>query len=319
MTSARAGLFDAVVILGFGGPTNPEEIRPFLDRVLRGRPIPKARYDAVLENYMLIGGSSPYNAHTQHQADALAGNLRERGFDMPVEIAYRNVPPFVDDVAKELTQRGARDVFAVVLAPHQSAASWEKYVAGFEDALRNSGSAAPAVEYIGPYFDHPLFVRAHAERLAEALAELGRSSFDSVEVVFTAHSIPVQTPGADVYTSQFRRSAELIAAEAGAPAWSIAYQSRSGMPTDPWLEPDVRDVLRAMPERGVKETIVAPIGFLCDHVEVLYDLDRDARSVAEVAGVRMQRAQSLNDHPLFARMLADFTVEAVERRRTRSE
>ncbi len=287
-----------VVLLGFGGPTRPEEIRPFLDRVLQGRRIPPERYETVVSHYMHMGGKSPFNELTQRQAEALAQELRARQFDASVRTAYINAAPFASDVAAELRNDGAQRPIAIILAAHQSPASWEKYLDRIPDAA-----------YVPPYFEHPLFVAANAERVRDALQRLGKDSFGGVELIFTAHSIPQAMAGASPYVAQLRRSAELIAQRAGAASWRVAYQSRSGSPAEPWLEPDIRDVLRALPDEGVREAIVAPVGFLCDHVEVLYDLDVDAAAAAKDAGVRMERAAALNDHPLFIRMLADLVQQ----------
>lgn len=285
-------MIDQVVLLGFGGPSGPEEIRPFLDRVLQGKPIPAERYEEVVGHYEHIGGKSPFNELTQRQADALERLIRERGIDVPVRVAYKNAAPFIDDVAAEAQVSGKRSC-AIVLAAHQSEASWNKYVGTLPNAI-----------YAQPYFEHPLFVRANAERVRDAFETLGKTPFDGVALIFTAHSIPQAMADRGPYVMQLERSASLIARELGAPAYSIAYQSRSGSPSQAWLEPDVRDVLRELPSRGVRNAVVAPIGFLCDHVEVLYDLDVDAANVARESGVRMARAAALNDHPLFIEMLA---------------
>ena len=287
-----------VVLLGFGGPTRPEEIRPFLDRVLQGRRIPAERYETVVEHYMHIGGKSPFNDLTQRQADALARELQRRGIDASVRTAYVNAAPFVSDVVKQLEAQGVNDPVVVILAAHQSPASWDKYL-----------GLIPGAHYVPPYYEHPLFVQANAERVRDALQRLDKTAFEGVELIFTAHSIPQAMADASPYVEQLRRSAQLIAAEAGAYSWRIAYQSRSGSPMDKWLEPDIRDVLRDLPAEGIAEAIVAPIGFLCDHVEVLYDLDVDAANAARESGVRMERAAALNDHPLFVRMMADLVEQ----------
>ncbi len=284
---------DAVVLLGFGGPTRPQEIRPFLDRVLQGRRIPQERYEQVAGHYEHMGGKSPFNELTQRQADALQRELQTRGLDIPVRAAYRHAAPFIEDVAREIAQNGTHPI-AVILAAHQSEASWEKYY-----------GCIPNATYVDPYYEHPLFVQANAERLRDALDAMGEATFEDVTVIFTAHSIPQDMADRGPYVAQLERSARLIANEAGAPHWTIAYQSRSGSPMDKWLEPDVQDVLRALPQSNVRDAIVAPIGFLCDHVEVLYDLDVDAANAAKESSVRMARAAALNDHPLFIRMLAD--------------
>jgi ferrochelatase len=302
--------YDAIVLLGFGGPAEPGEIRPFLDRVLEGRPIPRERYELVVSHYEHIGGASPYNELTQRQANALEALLAERGYAVPVLVAYLNAPKFVNDVAAQLARDGARHVLGIALAPHQSPVSSDKYERAFEVALRALGSGAPSVDFTPHFYARPLFIRAHAERLHDALRRLGRSNFASVPVIFTAHSIPTPVAQASPYVTQFTATAELAAQEAGVAHWSVAYQSRSGSPRDPWLEPDIRDALRAAASRGVRETIVAPIGFLCDHVEVLYDLDVDAQQTAAECGIRMERATALNDHPLFIEVLADLVTDA---------
>jgi ferrochelatase len=288
---------DVVVLLGFGGPENRAEIRPFLDRVLRGRPISPERYELVVSHYERLGGRSPFNELTRRQAEALHQELLRRGRDVPVRTAYLNAAPFVEDVAREIVERGDRAV-AIILAAFQSDASWQKYA-----------GTIPGAAYVPPYFDRPLFMRANAERLHEALRSLQRDDFRGVELIFTAHSIPQALADRSPYAQQFHQAAELIAAQAGAPSFRIAYQSRSGSPREPWLEPDVRDAIAALPQEDIREAIVAPIGFLCDHVEILYDLDVDARAAAAQHGVRMARAAALNDHPLFIAMLADL-VEA---------
>lgn len=287
----------AVVLLGFGGPTRPEEIRPFLDRVLQGRRVPPERVELVVSHYMHIGGRSPFNELTQRQADALASELQRRGVDASVRTAYVNAAPFVGDVAAELERDGGRPS-VVILAAHQSPASWNKYL-----------GLIPNANYVPPYYEHPLFVQANAQRLREALNRFGKDAFDGVHAVFTAHSIPQAMADASPYVQQLERSAQLVAAEAGVANWRIAYQSRSGSPADKWLEPDIRDVLHALGDEGVREAIVAPIGFLCDHVEVLYDLDVDAAQAARDAGVHMERAPALNDHPQFIEMLADLVEQ----------
>jgi ferrochelatase len=247
---------------------------------------------------MHMGGKSPFNELTQRQAQRLECELRSRGMDVSVRTAYLNAAPFAADVAAQLTSAGAEQPIAIILAAHQSAASWDKYA-----------GLIPNAAYVPPYYDHPLFVQANADRVREALRALGRDSFAGVGLIFTAHSIPQAMADASPYTAQLHRSAELVAHAAGAASFRIAYQSRSGSPAERWLEPDVRDVLRELPRESIHETVVAPIGFLCDHVEVLYDLDVDAAAVAREAGVRMSRAAALNDHPSFIRMLADLTQQ----------
>jgi ferrochelatase len=301
--------FDAVVLLGFGGPRTPDEVRPFLDRILAGRPVPPARYEAVVENYHAIGGASPYNEHTERQAEALAEALRARGIATPVTIAYRNAAPFTDDIVHVLTTFGARRVLAIPLAVFSGEESNERYMREFDRALA-AVEGAPQVTYLEPFFADPAFVRAQAEAIREALTRLGRESFEGVRVIFTAHSIPTATPGS--YASDFERAAQLVAEALALPDWSIAYQSRSGGPQTPWLGPDVRDVVRDLPSAGIDTVVLVAIGFLCDHVEVLYDLDIDAATVGCDAGVRIERASTPNDRPAFIAMLAENVAKAMQ-------
>ena len=290
--------FDRVVLLGFGGPESAQEIRPFLDRVLEGRNVPRARYEAVVSNYELIGGKSPFNELTRRQAHALQTELHARGHDIPVEVAYLYAAPFARDLAARLDANELRRTVAVILSAFQSAASWERY------QLLNGARYTP------PLAKNEGYAHAYVQCLAEALAKLDAADFSGVAVIFTAHSIPQSMTDASLYASQFMETAERIAHLAGAPDWTAAYQSRSGQPADPWLEPDVREVLKQLPGRGIGKAIVAPIGFLCDHVEVLYDLDLEAAAIARAGGAALQRAATVGAHPLFIRMIAELLRSA---------
>ncbi len=313
--AVNARAYDAILLLGFGGPERPSAVRPFLDRVLAGRTIPAARYELVVTHYEQMGGAAPYNELPRLQAVAFERELRSRGDDTPVALAYRCVDPDIESALAEFARRGAERILGIILAPHQGAASWGRYVANVESARALVGPSAPVVEYLDPYFEHPLFVRAHVERTIDALSQLERPSLDETELVFTAHSIPTQATDAQLYVDQVTRTAKAVADELGARHWRIAYQSRSGAPNEPWLEPDIRDVIRDCATRGVRDVVVNPIGFLCDHVEVLYDLDIDAKAVADSLHVRMQRAGALNDHPAFIGALAELTLEKTQRAR----
>jgi ferrochelatase len=191
----------------------------------------------------------------------------------------------------------------IILAPHRTEASWDRYISAVYAARATLGVGAPSIVWADQWFDHPLFIDAMASRTRDALATL--DSRDDVPVVFTAHSIPREMADASPYVRQLEISCRLVAAAVGAAEYTLAYQSRSGNPRDPWLEPDVNDVLRTLGSRGARQVVVVPIGFVCDHVEVLYDLDVEARATAEAVGVQLQRAGTANDHPAFIRMLAE--------------
>jgi ferrochelatase len=290
------------MLVGFGGPECAGQIRPFLDNVLRGRPIARERYEEVVRHYEAIGGRSPYNELTMRQAGALRAELRRIGIDAPVAVGMRNWTPYIEDALRELAARGARRALGFVLAAHRCEASWERYLAAVDDARRSLGAAAPECEYPEPWHAHPLFIRAVTERTRDGLGRLDGVERARAHFIFTAHSIPVAMAAASGYADQITDSARAVARELGVGGWTLAFQSRSGSPREPWLEPDVGDALRKV---GGRTAVVVPIGFLCDHVEVLYDLDVEAARIARDARVTMVRAPTVGDHPAFIQMLAE--------------
>ena len=294
--------YDAVLMVGFGGPTRPDEIRPFLENVTRGRSIPPARVEEVVHHYMEMGGRSPYNELAARQAEALRATLEREGAAIPVYTGMRNWAPYVKDVMREIAASGARRIFCFPLAPHRSEASWDRYLETVKEASAPLGSGAPVADFPEPWHLHPLFIGAVCARLEDALATLPAAESTGAQVIFTAHSIPLSMDTASGYGAQIADSCRQVARRLGLERWTIAYQSRSGNPRDPWLEPDVGQVLR---ELGGRSAVVMPIGFICDHVEVLYDLDVEAASVARAIGVNMRRAATVGDHPLFIRMIAE--------------
>jgi protoporphyrin/coproporphyrin ferrochelatase len=298
---SRSGI-DAVLLIGFGGPTRREEIRPFLDNVLRGRPVPRERYEEVVRHYEAMGGRSPYNEHTMRQADALRMRLSRDRIEIPVVVGMRNWQPYLSDAMRELARRREHRVLGFILAAHRSEASWERYQGAVEEARANQGADAPAVEYPAAWHTDARFIQALASRTADAVARLDSQDRASAKLIFTAHSIPVAMSAASGYADQVAESARLVAAKLGRDSWSIAFQSRSGSPREAWLEPDISEALRQ--HSAGSAAAVVPIGFLCDHIEVLYDLDIAAAAVAREAGVKMVRAGTVGDHPAFIEMMA---------------
>ncbi len=294
--------YDAVLIVGFGGPTRPDEIRPFLQNVTRGRAIPPARLEEVAHHYEAIGGRSPYNELTMRQADALRALLAWEGPALPVYVGMRNWAPYVKDVMREIAAAGVRRIFCFPMAPHRSEASWERYRQTVGEALAALGAGAPAVGYPEPWHTHPLFIGATASRMSDTFESIAPTERARAQVVFTAHSIPVEMDAQSGYSTQIAESCRLVADRLGVERWMVAYQSRSGNPRDPWLEPDIGQVLRGL---AGQTAVVMPIGFICDHVEVLYDLDIEAASVARASNVTMRRSATVGGHPLFIRMIAE--------------
>ena len=290
---------DSVLLIGFGGPTSPAEIRPFLANVTRGRPIPPERLEEVVRHYELIGGS-PFNRLTFRQAEALAEELRRSGPALPVYVGMRNWHPLLRETLADMAIRRHHRSVGLILSAQQTEAGWERYLHDVAEARRAVGEGAPEVAFAPPWPAHPLYIAAVAERLRAALARL-----PGAHVVCTAHSVPASMAAGSPYTRQLETAARLVCEGVNQPEWSLAYQSRSGDPRDPWLEPDVNDHLRDLAARGVREVVVVPIGFVCDHVEVLFDLGIQAAATAKQCGISLVRAETVNDHPLFIRMLAD--------------
>jgi ferrochelatase len=306
----------AVFFIGFGGPEKREDILPFLEIVTRGRGIPKERLAEVAHHYEVIGGVSPINAITRRQVQSLEKELGTRGPGLRVYLGQRNWHPFLDATLRQMADDGITRAIGFPAAAHRCEASWERYLNAVEEARKKIGPTAPVMDYVGPWFDHPLFIEAIAERIVGADPRV-RPPFRAgagacpYPWIFTAHSIPTPMAAASRYVQELERTAELVAQRFGQTNWTLAYSSRSGRPQDPWLEPDVSDAIRAEAKRGVRDVLLIPIGFIADHVEVLYDLDVEAKEAADKAGVRLHRAQTVGDHPLFVRMMAD----VIEKRR----
>jgi len=295
--------FDAVLLVAFGGPTASDEIRPFLERVAQGRRIPPERLLEVARHYeRMPGGRSPLNELTFAQARALEAELAAGGPALPVFVGMRNWRPFLHDTLAAMADKGLTRAVGVILSAFRTEASWERYQQDVADA-RARVAAAPAVA--GAWLAHPQFVDAVADRARAAFAGVPAAERARTPLVFTAHSVPVAMAGASPYVADFTTASRAVAERLGHARWSLAYQSRSGSPGEPWLGPDVGEELARLADAGERHAVVMPIGFLCDHVEVLYDLDVEARELAAARGLTMHRAAAVNAHPAFIAMLAD--------------
>ena len=287
--------YEAVVIVSFGGPEGPADVIPFLENVLRGRPVPRARLEQVAGHYHQFGGVSPINAQNRALVAALRAELDAQGPHLPVYWGNRNWAPYLTDTLSQMTADGVRRALALVTSAYSSYSGCRQYLDEIDAARAALGGRAPVVDKIRAYFDDPGFVQANAERLEVALAEAGPGA----EVLFSAHSIPEAMAERCPYRAQLEATAGLVAARAG---WGgsprVVYQSRSGPPGQPWLGPDVADAVRALPA-GTPAVVVAPIGFVSDHMEVVYDLDVELAAVASEVGIRLVRAGTAGTHPAF--------------------
>jgi ferrochelatase len=303
--------YQAVLLIAFGGPTSREEIRPFLARVLKGIPVPAERVEEVVQHYEAVGGRSPLNEITFRQAQALQKTLTDNGFPLRVYLGMRNSKPFFVDTLKQMGHEGVQKALGFILSAQQNEAGWQRYQRDVAEARAEAGDFAPAIDYCEGWHAHPLFIRTWAEQIRRQFGEIGSESRET-PLTFTAHSLPVPMADRSPYVEQLQTGARLIAEELGHRRWSIAYQSRSGKPSDPWLEPDIIQVIHEFAAQGISRVVVAPIGFVCDHVEVLYDLDIDARNVAEKLGVRLLRASCPNDYPIFIQMMAEVIKNRIQ-------
>ena len=295
--------FDAVLLLSFGGPEGPEQVRPFLENVTRGRNVPPERLDDVAQHYLHFGGVSPINGINR----ALIAEL-EAVQGLPVYFGNRNWEPYVEDTVKTMRDNGVRRAAVFTTSAWSGYSSCTQYTEDIGRARTAAGPEAPELVKLRPYFDHPLFV----EMFAGAVTAAAEKMPDGARLVFTAHSVPVaadQRLGPRLYSRQVAYATRLVAAAAGYADYDLAWQSRSGPPQVPWLEPSVEDHLAALAASGTEAVIVCPIGFVADHIEVVWDLDEELRAQADAAGLAFARAATPNADRRFARLGADLIDE----------
>jgi ferrochelatase len=302
--------YDALLLVSFGGPEGRDDVLPFLRNVVRGRNVPEERLERVAERYFLFDGMSPLNGENRRLLEALEVELTGASISLPLYWGNRNWHPFLEDTMKRMASSGVRRALAFVTSAYSSYSSCRQYLEDIERARSAAGAAAPVVDKIRPFYGHPGFIEAHRSRLAEALSGIAPKRRASAQLLFTAHSIPLGMAEGCDYAHQLERVRSQVAS--GLPnASRIAYQSRSGPPSQPWLEPDVLDVIRGFARDGVRDVVVEPIGFVSDHLEVVYDLDIEARRLAQELGMEIVRAKTVSSHPRFVRMVRELVEESL--------
>jgi ferrochelatase len=304
--------FEALLVVAFGGPEGPADVLPFLENVTRGRGVPRERLLEVAKHYDLFGGVSPINAQNRELIAAVERELAEHAIDLPVYFGNRNWQPLLPDTLRQMRDDGVRKALAFFTSPFSSYSGCRQYRENIFEAQQEVGPDAPEVLKLRLFHNHPGLVEANVDRLRAALAELPTELRGEAVVAFTAHSIPAAMAGSCAYEAQLRETARLVAEAAGVAEYDVVYQSRSGAPHVPWLEPDVCEHLRTLPARGVHAVVVAPLGFVSDHLEVLYDLDHEAREVADKLGLAMVRAGTPGTHPAFVSMIRELISERLE-------
>ncbi|HEY6339510.1 MAG TPA: ferrochelatase [Candidatus Sulfotelmatobacter sp.] len=304
--------YEAILVVSFGGPESPEDVIPFLETVLRGRNVPRERLLAVAEHYYHFGGKSPINQQTRELIAALEAELAAHGPKLPVYWGNRNWHPFLAETLQQMKKDGVRGALGFVTSAYSSYSGCRQYREDIARARQEVGEGAPEVDKLRVFFNHPGYIDATAERLAEALAAVPQGARENVQVVYVAHSIPISMAATSDYVRQLEEVRELVSQKLGVSNDALVYQSRSGAPGQPWLEPDILDYLRTVRARDLASAVVvAPISFISDHMEVLYDLDIEARQLCDSLPLAMTRAKTVGVHPKFVAMIRDLIMERV--------
>jgi ferrochelatase len=309
--------FDAILVVSFGGPEGPEDVMPFLENVTRGRGVPRGRIEEVARHYQRFGGVSPINEQNRALIAALRPPLRARGIDLPIYLGNRNWHPLLADTLEEMRTDGVQRALAFLTSAFSCYSGCRQYRENIHEAQLAAGPDAPEVARTRMFYNHPGFIQANVERVRDALGEVAAERRGSARVAFTAHSIPLAMARQSRYTAQLAEAARLVAEGTGVADHAIVYQSRSGAARVPWLGPDVCEHLRALRAVGAEDVVVSPLGFVSDHMEVLYDLDVEAREVAQEIGLNLVRAGTAGTHPAFVAAVSELIEERLEPDRPR--
>jgi ferrochelatase len=305
--------YDAILVVSFGGPESTEDVIPFLENVLRGRNIPRERMLAVAEHYYHFGGKSPINQQTRELISALVSELALYGPKLPVYWGNRNWHPLLPETLRKMKEDGVRRALAFVTSAYSSYSGCRQYREDIARAQTQVGPGAPEVEKLRVFFNHPGFIEATEDRLREALRRLPADARENVQIVYVAHSVPLSMANTSDYVPQLEEVRKLVSVRLGVANDALVYQSRSGAPGQPWLEPDILDYLREVKARNLATAVVlAPISFISDHMEVLYDLDIEAQQLCNSLSLAMARAKTVGVHPRFISMIRELIVERMK-------
>jgi ferrochelatase len=308
-------VYDAFVLMSFGGPEKPDDVMPFLRNVTRGRGVPESRLADVAEHYMHFGGVSPINEQNRALLGAVTSDFSANGIDLPTYWGNRNWHPMLEDTVAQMRDDGITHALGFATSAYGGYSSCKQYWEDIDRARKAVGKGAPMISKLRQFWDHPGFVEPHTDAVRDALQTLDPARRETTRLVFTAHSIPVSMartagPEGGRYTAQLEETARLVHAEAAPDlSWDLVWQSRSGPPQVPWLEPDVNDHLSALAEQGVTDVVVSPIGFVSDHLEVIWDLDNEAAEVAKKLGLGYARADTPGTDPRFVAMVRELVQE----------
>ena len=308
-----AARYDAVLIVSFGGPEGPDDVLPFLENVLRGRNVPRERMLTVANHYQQFGGVSPINEQNRQLIAAFEAEIAAHGPHLPVYWGNRNWHPLLTDTLRQMTNDGIQRAVAFVTSAFSSYSGCRQYREDISRACDAVGESAPEIDKLRVYYNHPGFVDPMAGKVVEALAKIDQQRRDSTPLIFTAHSLPVSMAEGCKYQWQLEEACRLVSERVGSNPWALAYQSRSGSPQQRWLEPDVCDHIRQVHRvEPLTDLVIVPIGFVSDHMEVLFDLDTDAKQLCDQLGIHLQRAATVGTDPRFVTMIRQLVVERMD-------
>lgn len=296
--------YDALLVVSFGGPEGPDEVMPFLENVLRGKPVPRERMLEVAEHYQHFGGVSPINQQNRQLIAALERELADHGHQLPIYWGNRNWHPLLVDTLRQMADDGVQRALAFFTSAYSSYSGCRQYREDIALAQETVGPGAPQIDKLRVFFNHPGFIGPLVESVRECFARITQERREQTPLLFTAHSIPLAMADNCRYVTQLQEACRLVAEGAGHPNWELVYQSRSGSPQQPWLEPDICDRIAELHANNqLTDLVILPIGFISDHMEVLFDLDTEARELCEKLGINMQRAATVGTHPRFIEMI----------------
>lgn len=310
--------YDAIILASYGGPERPEDVVPFLENVVRGKRVPKERLLAVAEHYQLFDGVSPINAQNRALLAALLSELNAHGPALPVYWGNRHWHPLLGDTLRQMADDGVRRALMFVTSAFSSYSGCRQYLESIEQARQEIGTDAPRVDKLRVFHDHPGFIEPMVQRVETALAEVPAQHRSAARIIYTAHSLPLTMAVSCRYEQQLGESCRLICERLGRSEWQLVYQSRSGPPSQPWLQPDLGDYLRRLAaDAEGAHVVIVPVGFVSENMEVVYDLDVAARAVCEELGLKMVRAAVVGCHERFVRMIRELINERIEENPTR--
>ncbi|MDP6468942.1 MAG: ferrochelatase [Pirellulaceae bacterium] len=309
----RSHTYDAILFVSFGGPESPDDVIPFLENVLRGKNVPHARMLEVAEHYRQLGGVSPINEQCRTLIASLKAELAEHGHALPVYWGNRNWHPMLAEALLQMRSDGVQHALAFMTSAFSSYSGCRQYREDIACAQVSVGEGAPKVDKLRVFFNHPGYIDPMRERIQRAIDQMAVSRRAATHIVFTAHSIPVAMARGCAYEEQLRESCRLVAEAFPDQSWELAFQSRSGPPSMPWLEPDILDCLRKLhADKQITDVVIAPIGFISDHLEVLFDLDTEAAALCAELGLNMVRAATVGTHPRFVSMIRELIDERIK-------